>query len=113
LITSSIGYSSPAGKIVLSTCLFGRRNIPVRFARYVAAQIRAAGPTLVAVGDAVSAGDAALLERTLLAELGNIERLTTAELGTALGVHGGPGTLVVATQPYVDPASLTAPNPVG
>jgi DegV family protein with EDD domain len=105
--------TSPAGKIVLSTCLFGRRNIPVRFARYVAAQIRAAGPTLIAIGDAVSAGDAVSLEQTLRAELGNIERLTTAELGTALGVHGGPGTLVVSTQPYVNPASLTALNPAG
>jgi hypothetical protein len=85
----------------------------VRFARHVAAQIRAAGPTLVAIGDAVSAGDAVSLEQTLRAELGNIERLTTAELGTALGVHGGPGTLVVSTQPYVNPASLTALNPAG
>ena len=102
---------SPAGKIVLSTCLIGRRNIAVRFARHVAAQVRAGGPTLVAIGHAVSAADAAALQQVLHAELTNIARLTTTELGTALGVHGGPGTLVVATQPYLSPASLAPPGP--
>ncbi|MDH4124153.1 MAG: DegV family EDD domain-containing protein [Gammaproteobacteria bacterium] len=98
--------TSPAGKIVLSTCLFGRRNVPARFARHVAAKIRAAGPTRVSIGHAVCPEQAELLAQVLRSELTNIERLSTTELGTALGVHGGPGTLVVATQPVLDPASL-------
>ena len=28
---------------------------------------------------------------------------TAALFGAALGVHGGPGTLIVATQPYLRP----------
>lgn len=98
--------TSPAGRIVLSGCLFGRRNIPARFARHVAAQIRAAGPTRVAIGHAVCPQQAELLEQVLRTEVTQIERLSTTELGTALGVHGGPGTLVVATQPVLNLASL-------
>jgi DegV family protein with EDD domain len=102
---------SPGGMIVLSTCLFGRGNIPARFARHVAAKVRTAGPISVAIGHAVAAENAALLEQSLRAELPNIEHLSSTELGTALGVHGGPGTLVVATQPYLDPANIKTPNP--
>ncbi len=100
--------TSPAGRIVLSSCLLGRRNIPVRFARHVAAKIRAAGPTRVAIGHAVCPEQAELLAEVLRSETNNIEQLATMELGTAFGVHGGPGTLVVATQPHLDPASLAA-----
>jgi fatty acid-binding protein DegV len=104
-------HISPEGKIVLSTCLFGRRRIATRFARHVAQKIRGKGATLVAVGHAVSPDEAAQLEQILRTEVPDIRRLSTAELGTALGVHGGPGTLVIATQPHIDPASLIATNP--
>ena len=100
--------TSPEGKIVLSTCLFGRRNIAARFARHVAKQIRDDGPTVVAIGHAVSPERLSILEQTLTDSASNINRLTKAELGTALGVHGGPGTLMVATQPYVNPADQGA-----
>lgn len=103
--------TSPAGKLVLSACLFGRRNIPTRFARHVAKQIRSTGPTLVAIGHAISADEAATIEQVLRAEVPDMQRLSMAELGTAIGVHGGPGTLVVATQPWVSAASLAPSNP--
>lgn len=99
--------TSPDGKIVLSACLPGRRNIARRFARHVAKQIRRAGyKTLVAVGHANNPGGAQLAESILMQQAPNIERLTHAELGTALGVHGGPGTLVIATQRFVSPEGL-------
>lgn len=101
-----IARTSPDGKIALSTCLFGRRNIAARFARHVAKLIRDQGPTVVAIGHAVSPGKMAEIEDVMGREASNIERLSKAELGTALGVHGGPGTLVIATQPYVNPADL-------
>ena len=63
-------------------------------------------PVVVAVGHAMSPESAVELERWLRQEIPNIASLSTAELGTALGVHGGPGTLVVATQPYVTPADF-------
>ena len=36
---------------------------------------------------------------TMRARMDNIDQLTISELGSAFGVHGGPGTLVVAVQP--------------
>ncbi|MGI9271131.1 MAG: DegV family protein [Woeseiaceae bacterium] len=98
--------TSGDGKIVLSTCLFGKRNIAVRFARHVAKQIQNDGPTVIGIGHAVCPEKMTVIESVLGKELSNIKRLSKAELGTALGVHGGPGTLVIATQPYVNPADL-------
>lgn len=103
--------TSPQGKIVLSTCLFGRRNIPARLARHVATRIRNAGPTRVAIAHAISPDNADSLEQALRAAVPDIESLSRTELGTALGVHGGPGTLLIATQPYINPASLAATSP--
>ena len=98
--------TSPEGKIVLSKCLFGRRNITVRFARHIAKLIRNEGPMVVAIGHAVSPDKLEKMEDVLRKDTSNIEVLCKAELGTALGVHGGPGTLMIATQPYVNPVEL-------
>jgi len=49
--------------------------------------------------------DAAELELELRHRFDNIHRTTITDIGAALGVHGGPGTLIVATQPYSRPAS--------
>jgi DegV family protein with EDD domain len=106
LCVTPIVRTSPEGKIALSTYLFGRRNITARFARHVAKLTRDKGPTVVAIGHAVSPDRYRRLEEVLRREMPNIERLSKAELGTALGVHGGPGTLFISTQPYVNPADL-------
>jgi DegV family protein with EDD domain len=98
--------TTPEGKIKLSACIFGRRNITARFARHIARKIRNEGQMLVAIGHAICPDRAAKLKRILVDETSNIERVSMAELGTALGVHGGPGTLVVSTQPFVNPADL-------
>lgn len=98
--------TSAAGKIELSTCLFGRRNVPERFAKHVAKQIKGKKPMLLAVGHAVAADKIAAIDAILEANVPNIKRVAHAELGTALGVHGGPGTLVIGTQPYLSPADL-------
>ena len=98
--------TTPKGEIKLATCLFGRRNIPARFARYVTKQIAGSGPTVVGSGHAVRPEGLATVQATLSEQLDNIQRISTGELGTALGAHGGPGTLVVSTMPYVNPESL-------
>jgi len=98
--------TTTAGEIKLSACLFGRRNIPARFAQHVANEIKDKGPMVIGVGHAVCPENARLVETVLNKKLPNTERISMAELGTALGVHGGPGTLIIATQPYVNPASL-------
>ena len=60
------------------------------------AQLEAAPPE-----DAARGAD---LERELRRLFDNIHRTTITDIGAALGVHGGPGTLIVATQPYSRPS---------
>jgi DegV family protein with EDD domain len=94
----------PDGRVASGTFLFGRKNRIQRFARYVARQTPAADSLDVAIGHAVCPDDAAELERELRRRFENIHRTTITDIGAALGVHGGPGTLIVATQPYSRPA---------
>jgi fatty acid-binding protein DegV len=77
-----------------------------KFAQHIARRVRSDRPIVVAVGHAMCAESAAELKQLLKKKVPNIRRLSVAELGTALGVHGGPGTLVIATQPYVTPADF-------
>jgi DegV family protein with EDD domain len=91
--------TTPDGKIRLSGFFFGKRNRIQKFARHVVRRERREGCLNVAVGHAVSPVDAVEIERILRERLPCITRLTTAELGAALGAHGGPGTLIIATQP--------------
>jgi len=87
------------GRVATGSFLIGKRNRLDRFARHVVRKTRAAGPLNVAIAHAVCPADADELERHLRRALPDIQRLTRTEIGSALGVHGGPGTLIVATQP--------------
>ena len=95
----------PDGRVASGTFLFGRRNRIKRFARYVAKRTPAADSLDIAIGHAVCREDAAELERELRGHFDNIHRTTITDIGAALGAHGGPGTLIVATQPYSRPDS--------
>jgi DegV family protein with EDD domain len=105
LRATAIIRTVPDGRVASGTFLFGRRNRIPRFARYVARLTPAAGTLDVAIGHALCPEDAAELERELQQRLDNIHRTTITDIGAALGVHGGPGTLIVATQPYSRPAA--------
>jgi fatty acid-binding protein DegV len=100
--------TTPTGEIKLTTCLFGRRNIAARFAKYVARQTNGSEATIVGIGHAVCEDELDIIETTLRDNLQGIHRIATGELGTALGAHGGPGTLLISTMPYVNPESLVA-----
>ncbi len=94
----------PDGRVASGTFLFGRKNLIRRFARYVARRTPSATSLDVAIGHAVCREDAEALEQELRRQFDNIHRTTITDIGAALGVHGGPGTLIVATQPYSRPA---------
>ena len=91
------------GKIAPAGCVFGRRDIVSKFARTLVRRARRKGPLNVAVGHAMCPDDADRLATLLRQGLPQIERLTMAEIGAALGVHTGPGTLVVSMQPFTKP----------
>ncbi len=93
----------PDGRVASGTFLFGSHSKLKRFARYVGRRTPRGRPLNVAVGHAMCADDAVLLERELRTELRDVHRTTITDLGAAFGVHGGPGTLIVATQPHIPP----------
>jgi DegV family protein with EDD domain len=103
---TAVIQTTPTGEIKLATCLFGRRNIAARFAKYVAKQIEGCGPIVVGIGHAVRPEGLDIVKAALSDRLTNIQRIAVGELGTALGAHGGPGTLIVSTMPYINPESL-------
>jgi DegV family protein with EDD domain len=90
----------PDGRVARGRFQLGRRNNLQRFARFVAREARSEHPLRVAVGHALNAEGAERLASYLHEEIDDIQRLSITEIGSALGVHAGPGTLVAATQPY-------------
>jgi DegV family protein with EDD domain len=106
---SIILATRPDGKVGLGGVLWGRHRLAQRFARFAAR--RAAPPRkgadtqdrgryrlLVGHGNVPDAGRA--LEQLLRDALpaGSVESSRLTDMGPALGVHGGPGTLIIAIQ---------------
>ncbi len=89
----------PDGRVTNGGFLFGRRRRISRFARYVLKHSAIEGPTRIAIGHALCEDDARELSGKLLELIPDVSRVSITELGSALGVHGGPGTLIVATMP--------------
>jgi len=96
------------GRVAAVAMLPGRRNPLPRFARYVARHSRTDVEQRIAIGHAQCRADAEELERLLRELLPNIVESRVTALGSALGVHGGPGALVVAVQQYRQPAEFAA-----
>jgi DegV family protein with EDD domain len=95
--------TTPDGRIAASGFFFGKRKRVAKFAKNIARRTNSKARINVAIGHAVCADDAEELGRLLQKQLPSINRLTILELGTAFGVHGGPGTIVVSTQPHTVP----------
>ena len=88
------------GRIALAGFLFGQRVRIARFARFVARR-SPTGPIEVGVGHAICRADAEEMAIALRARMPAIKKLTVCGLGTGLGVHGGPGTMIVSVRPFV------------
>lgn len=99
--------TEPDGRISAGGILLGRRRMLPKFAGYVARRIEPDIPYRLAVGHALAGKRAMLLEKLLRERIPGIVRSSVTDLGSALGVHGGPGTLVVALQQHLDPQSLS------
>ena len=93
-------YTRSDGKVSLSGFLVGRHNRIERFARYVAKRAPR-GPIEIGIGHASCEEDGLRLEQHLRQLVPDIRKLVVNGLGPALGVHGGPGTLLVGVRPWV------------
>jgi uncharacterized protein len=88
----------PDGRLRMGGFLLGRHDRVRRFARWLARRAGGVEGSRLAVAHANAPEDAALLLAELRARMPGLENVLVTEVGTALGVHGGPGTLVVALQ---------------
>lgn len=94
------------GRLSAGGILFGRDRYIPKFARFVARRFDRKTKLRIGVGHALCEDDAIELERRLKEALPNIVGSFVTTLGAGFGVHGGPGTLAVAVQNYLDPADL-------
>lgn len=86
------------GRVSLGGVLFGRRNLTAKFARFVRRRIARDRRWTLAVGHANAPREAEALRTLLRAGRDNVDEGFVVPIGTALGVHGGPGCLVVSIQ---------------
>ncbi len=95
--------TEPDGRVSAGGVLFGRHRLLPRFARYVASRIDLDQRWRLAVAHATCEDDAREFERLLRERIPSISRSSVTELGSALGVHSGPGAIVVALQRHRTP----------
>lgn len=92
--------TSPDGRISAGGGLFGAGDLLPRFARFVARRtvIKADSKlrVFVAHGDRPEQGERLMAQLRLRLPPEQVEFIALTDLGPAIGVHGGPGTLVVA-----------------
>jgi len=88
----------PDGRIAGCGFIFGRRRATEKFARFILDRTDKTREYRVGVGHARNPDAAERLLSLLLEGLPSVHSHYVTEVGTALGAHGGPGTLVVALQ---------------
>jgi DegV family protein with EDD domain len=100
--------TQPDGRVKAGGALWGRRRLTERFARFVARRAPASPATtgtgtprfrvLVGHGNAPQAAQDLAMQLASALPSNSVERCEITDMGTALGVHGGPGTLIVGLQ---------------
>ena len=100
--------SKANGRLGIGGALFGRDNLPERFAAAVARRLDLSKPwrVLVCHCDCIEDGEA--LRRALRARIPHVEVDWLIETGSGIGAHAGPGSLVVGVQEAVPLAPATA-----
>ncbi len=93
--------TKPDGSISLAGFLFAGRNRADRFARFVARRAPDSHAIKVSIGHGICETEARALESSIRTKIPTAEELSIDGLGPALGVHGGPGTLLVSFSPVV------------
>lgn len=80
------------------SALWGKRNLVERFAAVVARRAPAHSRCRAVVGHCDASDDAANLAAALRGVLPKLDKVWVVETGPAIGVHAGPGSLVVGLQ---------------
>jgi hypothetical protein len=93
-----IAKVKPSGRLSVVGGLFGKRDVPERYAAYVARRVPSGVPLRLVVGHCDATVDGQRVLHALRERL-PLDRSWLVETGSAIGAHAGPGALVVAIQP--------------
>lgn len=99
---------SSDGGISAGGVLLGRGGRIPKFARFLSKRLKSQADLRIGIGHALCEDDAIELEHSLRETMPNIRHSFITPLGAGVGVHGGPGTLVVAAQQHMDPSQLSS-----
>ena len=88
----------PGGRLGIGGALFGRRKLYRRYGKLLRRRLDPARRWRIGISHANVPEGAAAVRDALASGLTRAEFLPIIPLGTALGVHGGPGCIVVAAQ---------------
>ena len=95
--------TTPDGRVSSGGILPGRRNPLKRFANYVKKHAPPGDRVRIAIGHAHCEDEAKELASLLRERFPDAADVGITSLGSALGVHAGPGALVVGVQRFFDP----------
>ena len=90
--------STHDGLIATKHFLFGKKNLIRKFAKYIAKFANQGNKINISIGHAIAEEEALYLKKYLQSKVSNVSEFKVTELGTAIGVHGGPGAIVVGVQ---------------
>jgi hypothetical protein len=96
------------GSVGIGGVLFGRANPYARFGRFLRRRLDPGRRWRIGIAHANAADGAVQVRDSLVAGLAQADVLPIIPLGTALGVHGGPGCIVVAVQELDAPPGAAA-----
>ena len=91
------------GQLKTGSAVWRRGNPVRRFAKYISRRLDPSKTYRIAVGHADCADLAEQLRDALVINVGSLDATYLTELGSVLGAHGGPGTLIAAFQEYTPP----------
>ncbi len=93
--------SAPDGALSTGGVFFGKHNRVNKYAKFLLKKIEATKNYRILISHANCLEDAELLIALLKDKVKNLESISMTETGTAVGVHGGPGTLVAGIQEVI------------
>ncbi len=99
--------TTPDGALSTRGLLPGKRGLLPKFARYVARRCNPEANLHLALGHAICKEDARRLRDLLCELLPNVRKSSITGLGSAIGAHSGPGSIVVGVQEYRDPETFS------
>ena len=99
---SPILQTTPKGNIKTKNFLFGRKNILRKFSKFISKRHDKGNKITISIGHACALDKAELLKFYFTLDLPKAIECKITELGSAIGVHGGPGAIVVGIQSQSD-----------